>query len=357
RLVLARRQRLSFAQTFRGLRPFIALGVGVGASILLFLGPGWASLGPMIGEKRQLVLPNEATALGVSKLQSGSTQGLVAAVFYALVVVGLVVLVRSRRRFGLYTLTLVGGHAVGMVVLRPLNLHLPPQFTRYNLVVLPILLLWLAVALTLPWSRRGLLRAVQAVVAVIFLGALVLTSPFAQPAFRSSDFTHHKDFLGFYAPRARLEAGDISPFYLELASGARSGAVLEYPWHTSWRLSRTPYVVQQIHHQPVYVSPMQKMLWDPRIDFRKMVPGRPRDFLKSPARWLVVHPDYGSEEERIDGDHRSPKSGWKARGREWEWLEREGREMTTRLETLWGPPDYRDDDVVVWDLDRIRRRP
>lgn len=357
RLFAARRQGWSRGEIIARLRPLFLLGAGVVVSILLFLVPGWSSLGPMIGEKRQLVLPNAATFTGVSKLQSGSTQELVALVFYAFALVGLVVLVRRRRRFGLYTLTLVIGHGIGMVVLRPLNLHLPPQFTRYNLVVLPILLLWVAAALTLPWSRRGALRVLQGGLATAFVLALVLTSPLLQPAYRTSDFTHHKDFLGFYAPRGQLAVADVSPFYLQLASGERSGAVLEYPWHTSWRLSRTPYILQLIHHQPVYVAPMQGMLWDSRLDFRKMIPGRPRVFLKSPARWLLIHPDFGSEEDRVDGDHRSPKRGWKLRGREWDWLAREGGAMARRLTAQWGPPDYRDDTLLAWDLDRIRKRP
>ncbi|MDY7092027.1 MAG: glycosyltransferase family 39 protein [Acidobacteriota bacterium] len=379
RLATVRREGFTIAALKTRLQPLAALAGGVLGIMALFLIPGWFSLGPMIGEKRQLVLPNADTVAGVIHLQSGSTSNLLAGLFYAVAVAGLWLLLRHRRRLGLYTLTLVLGHAVGMVVLRPLNLHLPPQFTRYNLVLIPILLLWVAAAVTLPWWRggRGPSRTEQGLrwtACAGLLAALVLTSPLLQTDFRTSEFTHHKDFLGFYGPRGQLAEEDVPKFYLRLAaenraaenraaengteqgSEAQEEAVLEYPWHTSWRLARTPYILQRIHRRPVYLAPMQRMLWDPRIQIHKMIPGRPRDFLRSPARWLVVFADRGALEDRVDGDHRSPRRGWKLRGREWDWMDREGTAMGQRLNQLWGPPDVADETIQVWDLDRVREQ-
>lgn len=370
RLAAARREGFTLAGLKTRLRPLAAMAGGVLGLMALFLIPGWFTLGPMIGEKRQLILPNADTVAGVMHLQSGSTSNLLAALFYAVAVAGLLLLLRHRRRFGLYTLTLVLGHAVGMVVLRPLNLHLPPQFTRYNLVLIPILLLWVAAAVTLPWWRGraadgGVSRGEQGLrwaACAALLAGLVLTSPLLQADFRTSEFTHHKDFLGFYGPRGQLAEEDVPEFYRRLdaenrserGAEAREEAVLEYPWHTSWRLARTPYILQRIHRRPVYLAPMQRMLWDPRIQIDKMIPGRPRDFLRSPARWLVVFANRGELEDRVDGDHRSPRRGWKLRGREWDWMDREGTAMGQRLEQLWGPPDMADDNLQVWDLDRVR---
>jgi hypothetical protein len=365
RLVAARREGFTLAGLQAQLRPLVTMVGGVLGIMALFLIPGWYSLGPMIGEKRQLVLPNADTVAGVIHLQSGSTSNLLAAVFYLLALGGVLLLVRHRRRLGLYTVTLVLGHAVGMVVLRPLNLHLPPQFTRYNLVLIPILLLWVAAAITLPWWRSrdrrsriesGLRWSLGSVVLI----ALALTSPLLEADFRTSEFTHHKDFLGFYGPRGELAEEDVPEFYRRLAAendaGENHEAILEYPWHTSWRLARTPYILQRIHRRPVYLAPMQHMLWDPRIQIHKMIPGRPRDFLGSPARWLVVFEDRGTLEDRVDGDHRSPRRGWKLRGREWDWMDREGTAMAERLTQLWGPPDVADERIQVWDLERVRDR-
>lgn len=345
----------------RALAPLAKIAAAVLALVALFLVPGWVSLGPMIGEKRQPRLPDLETVAGVSRLQSGSTSALVAALFYAAAVLGLVLLLRHRRRFGLYTLALVAGHALGMVVLRPLNLHLPPQFTRYNLVLIPILLLWVAAATTLPWTRRGAAReparrrTLRLAAGGALLAALALTSPFTDPIYARSEFVHHKDFLGFYAPRATLAPADVPELYRRLGERrAPDEAVLEYPWHTSWRLARTPYVLQEVHRRPLYLAPMQKMLWDPRLDVERLVPGRPRDFLRSPARWLVVYLDRGALEDRVIGDHRSPRRGWKLRGREWDWMRREGRVMSSRLRELWGAPDLADGVIEAWDLERLR---
>jgi hypothetical protein len=70
--------------------------------------------------------------------------------------------------------------------------------------------------------------------------------------------------------------------------------------------------------------------------------------LASRARWLIAHPLIVREEARIGG------GPW-ATTPELRRAYRRAAGMTAaRYRTLWGPPDYEDRWVKVWDLDRLR---
>src|SRR5688572_20999271 len=145
-------------------------------------------------------------------------------------------------------------------------------------------------------------------------------------------------------PRSQVGPRQVPRFYRELTA---PGAVLEYPWYPIWRLNRAFYLYQEMHGREVVVAPARVLLADDRLAFRNMVPGTPKGFLASRARWLVVHRNLSQEEARIyppieiDPRHRQLFRSF-------------GQGMVLQLYSEWGRPDRIDRRVAVWDLERIR---
>ena len=244
-------------------------------------------------------------------------------------------------------------------MLSPVGHESPLVFNRYLLVSLPIVLLWIAVALA-PAAGGSRWRSVQWMVPATFLALVTATGPFMDAKLWRSSFAHGDDHLAFYTPRAVVAPRRIPVFYRRLAAEPDGGAVLEFPWLPVWRVNRAFYVYQEVHGREVVVAPPHEQLWNERLAFRNMVPGRPADLLASRARWLVIHRDLGREEDRArDAVVYHPlRIGIiqpHTRRRFWRLFHRSARATVERLEAEWGPPDHVERAVVVWDLDRVRR--
>jgi hypothetical protein len=91
----------------------------------------------------------------------------------------------------------------------------------------------------------------------------------------------------------------------------------------------------------------------PRLLLRNHVCPEPEAMLASGARFLVVHRDPLAEEHLIEGGE---GSGSTLGPQEWEELARTSARTIRRLQRRWKAPFYRDDRIVVWDLDAVRRR-
>jgi hypothetical protein len=171
--------------------------------------------------------------------------------------------------------------------------------------------------------------------------------------FREGSFMHHNDFVGFYAPRATLPARAVPGFYRRLAE-LPGGPVVEYPWPTVWRFDRSFYVDQRSHGRRVLVSAPFDMPRHPRLAFRNEVAPEPAALLASPARYLIVHLRLPWEEEQVRvpaGRFREAPMSPELRRR----YRQAGVQLARQLTRDWGPPDYADGLVRVWDLERLRR--
>ena len=93
--------------------------------------------------------------LGILRLQAGTARPVVAVLFWAVAAAGLLRLLRRDRRLGAYTLTLAAGQVAGILLLSPVGLDNAVVFSRYLIPVLPLVLLWVAVALAAPWGRSA----------------------------------------------------------------------------------------------------------------------------------------------------------------------------------------------------------
>jgi hypothetical protein len=320
-------------------------------AFLCFLVPARRSLLELVRDKHGSPALGAATAGAVLELQAGSAVVPVTVLFWITAAAGLVLLARRDRFLAGYTAALVLGHLAGLLALAPAGHEFPLVFNRYLLPALPVVLLWVAVALGGPWPARVAVPVRVALAGLVLL-ILFAAGPLVEPALRRSPFAHHDDFLAFYARRAPPPA-DLPRFYRQLARTPGDGVVLEYPWLPVWRVNRAFYLYQEVHGRDVVVSPARALLWDPRLALRNLAAGEPEGFLASRARYLVIHRDLGVEEDRIPDPYWPPRPGPLPQFRL--LFAHFGHATGRLLKRRWGDPDYADEYVQVWDLDRVRR--
>lgn len=311
-----------------------ALTVGTAAAFLVFFLPARESFLEIIRAKHQEIHLTPRVFGALAELQAGTANVLWVVLFWLGAALGFWKLLRGERRMpALTALTglLVLGQIAGLLWISPLGLDAPLIFHRYALVILPWVLLWVAAAHDRPHS------------AIVVSLALLLVGPFEDRTWWRSSFPHHDDRLAFYVQRPKL-----SDPYRNLGPGA----ILEAPWIPVWRVSRAVALYQDAHGREVVMGSPDPLLTDPRVAFRNLVPLTPEAFLASRARWLVVHRDLGAEEEAIPDPLWPPRMGVGRRFHE--VFQAEGRRLPRLLRRAWGRPDFEDDALVIWDLDRVR---
>lgn len=331
-----------------------ALALALGAALL----PAWPSLERLASTRRQpLSAYGWPTVRGLALLEAGASEPLAALGFWALAAWGLARLGRTHAAFAAYTAWLVAAQIGGVLLLAPVGANLPLLANRYTLVALPFVLIWVASGLDglrrLAAGRLGTWGGLA--VAALGVAAWTASGPLAERPLRTTSFAHHNDFVDFSCPRPALPPAGPPESYRRLAARTEPGAVVEVPWPSTWRFARSLPLYQEVHGRPVLVATGEGALWDPRLDLRAVVPARPRGFLASGARFVVVHLDLAAEERRLaiapacripERDLDRPAA---AR------LAGEGRRLAAALERLWGAPDLADPEVRVWDLDRVRK--
>ena len=340
-----------------GLVAVIAVGLAEIAALLAFMLPAWESLHALIGDKHNPRELHGETLTGVLKLQAGTASWPLVALFWAAALGGLIALLGRRsahRRLGVYSLTLVVAEIAGLIVLSPEMLVHPLVFNRYLIPAFPWILLWVAVGLTTPWKvvQRWLPGRGQAVLAGVVIAGLFAAGPLVQWEYRSGSFAQHNDFVAFFCPPAKIAAEAVPRFYREVQARG-GGPVLEAPWFPWWAYTRTYYLYQEVHRQDVLLALARPMQGESRLDFRNMPRATPGDFLASRARWLVVHTDLPAEEDRVTPHCWPIVDDFKPQHRL--QLQRAGRQKAASLTALWGEPDVREEEMLVWDLDRVRK--
>ena len=370
-----------------------ALGVATVLAFLAFLVPAWDTLTVLVKEKKGDLRLTWTIVKDLLLLMSGSRFAWVAVLVGIAAAAGLARLFKTDRRLALFSLTAVLGHVAGLLYLAPVGHDHPLISFRYILVVMPWVLLWVAAGLGphppapspappltpspgegetdgvsdgrgRPSPGEGVLgrggrgdggegrRPLTPAIALVLLILLVWAGPFLDPPLWRTSFAHHNDYMTFMWPRPGVGPRQVPDFYRTLADSAEPGAVsdaiLEYPWMAVWKVNRAFYLYEEIHGRQVVVAPARALLADERLAFRNMVPGTPEGFLASRARWLVVHRNLTQEEMKIP-----PAIQLDARFRG--LFRTFGRRMIVQLTQAWGPADYNDRRIAVWDLDRVRR--
>lgn len=333
---LARRRDLG-----KDLRDLVLLGLATCAAFALFLVPARESLQALLASKRAAQSVPWSTVLpGLLRLQAGTASGWLAALFWAVALAGLIRLLRSDRRLGLYTLTVAAGHVAGLLILSPVGLASPVILGRYLLPILPFVLLWAAAAFGSPGP-------VPRIAAGLFVLALAFLGPFADPVARRTSFLHHNDFVGFHQARRTVTAEAVPGFYRRL----RGETVLEAPWNFVWDSNRTFYLYQEVHGGRVLVSTPQRILFRPPLALRNAVAPDPEAFCRSGARYLIVHRNVAREEDRLAPGGRISELEVAQPLRR--MLRDSAAALAGRLKRGWGEPFYADRLLWVWDLPAV----
>lgn len=338
-------------QALPGFRDLVIVGLATVVAFLTFLIPSWDSLMLLIGNKHNPMEIVPETVFGILQLQSGSMVVPMILSFWAAALVGLAWLLRNDRRLALYTLTLTAGQVVGLLVLSPEMLVHPLVFSRYLIPLLPWVLLWAAVGVSMPW-RVG--PRMQRVVVAAGLAALFATGPLSTWQFQKGSFSKHNDVLAFFCPPGRTGPASVPGFYRQVVAGQQGATVLEHPWFPWWAYTRAYYLYQEVHGQEVVLSSIRPLPGAAQVQFRNMVRPYPADFLASRARYLVVHTDLPTEEARVV-PHCWPTIA-SINPEHMEELRQAGQRMARRLTRTWGEPDFSERGILVWDLERIRSR-
>jgi hypothetical protein len=165
---------------------------------------------------------------------------------------------------------------------------------------------------------------------------------------------HHRAYLAVHAPKNRLPEAEWPSVYRVVLPQLDPGAVLEFPWFYAWHHNSAYRIYQEGHGRDVVVGSISPWIGDPRVRFRTVLPPGPDEFLGSGARYLLVHLDYPAEEAKVRRLlwPRRIEIPRPVRGQMVEM----GRSMARTLRRRWGPPDFRDRAVLLWDLARLRDR-
>jgi hypothetical protein len=329
----------------------VGIGAALAVGLAIVLLPALPSLLEVVQRKSGRPAPPVDSWLGALQIHGGSSNPGVVTGMWLVALAGFIILLRRRRTLALYWALPVALQVVVVRFVSPLGASQPHVLERYLLPTLPVLLAWVACALATPARKRSW-GWVRDILAAAVVGAVLLTGPFGDRDFRASPFMHHKDYLNLHEPRARVAPEDVPPFYPWVLRDLAPGPLLEYPWLPVWHYTQALRVYQEIHGREVVVASPADQDWDRRLEFRNMTSGSAEGFLASRARFLVLHLDYGAEEARVvESFRRSP--GIRRPGRQ--GLRRLMQAQAEALQDQWGPPDFSDPHLRVWDLERIRR--
>ena len=244
-------------------------------------------------------------------------------------------------------------HVAGLLLLGPDQLENPIVINRYLLVLLPFGLSFAAMGLAAPLPRIPPVAQLTGVAALA--AGIAATGPLLPNELGTTSFGNAPTYTYFVRDGNTVARARLPRFYAELAEAAaaeRVEPIIEYPW---FNLATHAFDAYQKHHrQPIVVAALAPDLHDSRLAFRNMLPARVPDYLAADARWLVVHLDLQNEERQIDTSDRNHWMRLETRPAIWEPLLAAGPSAARNLEARWGPPDFREDGLRVWDLERIR---
>jgi hypothetical protein len=260
--------------------------------------------------------------------------------FFAAAAAGWWATFRRDRRWALYGLALVLGHAAGILLLGPFAIADPVVLSRYLIPALPFLLAWVS---RCPPPVPHLRPAWPA----LLLAGAVTAGPLADSAFWRSSLLHTPRYVGFALPRPTLQEHELPPIYRELAAAPRQ-PVVEAPWQWLSRFGELVGAYQEVHGQRVLVAGGLPR-WGAAVRLQNHVPLRPAALLATPARWLVLHAQPRREVRRsfaaADADSAATRR-----------LATAAAAAERRLTAEWGPPHQRSRGIAAWDLDRVRTR-
>ena len=343
------------------LRSGLGMGLGVAGCVLLFVGPAWRSIAWLLEELGGQGRPGISGIVATAARLAGVGSPLLGLLFWGVAALGVWRLFRTEPRLAGLGLTQLSVQVLAVSLIGSLGSESEILLTRFVMIALPLLLLFTAAGLS-PGAHPGpAQKALSGAFVLAFVLVFYLAGPLGREAFREGSFVHAWAHRGWqdYTPDALELPGES--FYASLRQPGRAGPVIETLWHGVAFPDVAP-AHQRSHGQPVIVASLIDAWWrDPRLSLRnslRPLGHQPIAFLRSDARWVVVHREPGGESAKVRGAETARAERMKHRLVR-ELVERQkalGERLGGRLTAAWGPPDYASDWILAWDLDRIRSR-
>jgi hypothetical protein len=234
----------------------------VAAGLALVLAPPLLSDWHAIGSKLAKQGPTLATATGALPLILGTAAWWLAGLGLAGVLVGVAALIRTRPTAAGYLLFVSTLALVSCLLASPALISVPVVLVRYNLLLLPVALLFLALGLTrLDTSLAAAIRPwPPGLAGALFCGLLLYFGPLRHTYYRPNAWTNHALFQYAYdADGGNAYAQFLAPrhipwFYDDLRRLAPASVLLvEVPWYYEWHRNSYPFY-QRRHRQRMAIG-------------------------------------------------------------------------------------------------------
>jgi hypothetical protein len=248
------------------MRRVVRLGAVVGGALaVLLVGPLWLDRSS-IALKLHGGGVTSATIAGAIRLLAGTSRWWLVALVIAAMAVGVATMRRGQpRRLG-YLVFVCAAQSLALLILRPTAIEMPITLARYNLPLLPVGLLFVAVGVTRvdalvhsrwPGYRGGIPGAV-------LCGLLLSFGPLSEIYYRPNSWTNHALFQYAWPEYERLKPPEIPAFYSKLAQRPpESIRIVEAPWFYEWHKNAYPYY-QRLHRQRMFVGMVDDLHANPR---------------------------------------------------------------------------------------------
>jgi arylsulfatase len=278
-------------------RRLLSLGLTTTIGLLVLLGPPLVGDGASLTEKTGGERPGFDTVTGAALLFSGDRGGFLLPLLLAFAILGVAILLDSRRELAGAILVAGAAHIATLFLTGASLLDQPVVLARYSIGLLPLLLLVAASGLgaegrLLP-PRLGALAGAAFAALLLFQGPLLLIHG------RPNSFLQHPAYQYDYAQweerKARLfdprYRDQIPSFYYELGNTppAPGEGLLEAPF-SHFAQDHVHYAYyQRIHHRRVFVArPAQ--LGEERLVFDGLVDPLDEESVHDRGiRWVVFH--------------------------------------------------------------------
>ena len=322
---------------------FAIAAATAGALALLFFAPGSQSLARLIELKAGGARMSLESWSGAVRYLAGSRHALVAAAFVVLAVVGCLVMWKRAREDAAIWTSAVAAQLAGVIALSPFGSENSPVAARYQLVSLPVLLLWIAFALDATWKRSGATLR-PALLAPIVAVLLFVSGPIPAIYAAKSSLAHHGSRLRYLSPTFGSTSELPEQLRVPLARNARVFAWV-VPNLTSRNFSRLETIDRTLRRRIVLVD-MGRVARAEGVRFRNVVPPNRTAVRATGADVLVMDMRDSARAKRHQGKPADPEVSRRRRERFLGELIRE-----------FGRPSSQDRMYSVWDLSRSPRGP
>jgi hypothetical protein len=287
-----------------GLRGVVHVGLALAALLAVLLLPPALTSAAAIADKVGAGPPGATTLGNVLLLDAGTGHPVLAAIFWALVVLGAILGTRRRPLLVALAVASILVEIAAIALVAPAWANLAPVAARYASCVLPWVLLLQAFALAEP-ARRERSGGLVATGGAAWLALLLALGPLPVSYGQTNNLTNHPAYEFRYRAPLPTSYPTIPRFYCLIGRDPERFAIVETPWYTEW-FSNFFAHYQHVHGKEIYVGfrrppppwDQQFAYWPfgPRYDFRRFVDLDDPDALSGlGVRYVVVHKDLRRE--------------------------------------------------------------